>query len=117
MAKNIQMLFIPNYLCASMIPTPLSQPPPIPVHTQHSLLRPLGVHPRLDGESHHHFMLLLGEDGHGGTGRYGHWGGECTLSLFGGGFHHKQFIIRDAETGREMGPQTTGQMDNPHPQQ
>lgn len=82
------------------------------MHTQHSLLRPVEFHPRLSGESLHHFLLLLGEGGHGAGGGCTDLDGECALSLIGGGISHKQLIIHDAYTGGKMGPQTTGWMHN-----
>lgn len=99
--QTIQNVTFPNSLRVSLVHTPtppksLSQLTLLPMHTQHSLQRPLEFHPRLSGKSMHHFLLLLGEGVHGAGGQCRLLVGECTLSLTGGGISHKQLIIHDA---------------------
>lgn len=67
------------------------------MHPQHSLLKPLEIHPRLSGESLYHFLLLLAEGGPGTAGVCGHWDRECALGFLGAGVPHKQLIIHDAQ--------------------
>lgn len=66
------------------------------MHPQHSLLRPLEIHPRLGGESLPHFLLLLAKGGPGAAGGCGHWDRGYALGLLGAGVPHKQIIIHDA---------------------
>lgn len=68
-----------------------------------SLLRLLEVHPRLDGEILHHFLLLQGEGGHGVDRGFRLWDEEHRLSLLGAEVTHKQLIIHNTKTGGNMG--------------
>lgn len=67
-----------------------SQLPPISMHPQHSLQRPLEVHPRHGGENLHHFCCSWETVGGGqeAAGGCGHWDRECTLGLLGAGVPH-----------------------------
>lgn len=69
-------------------------------------MRPLEAYSRLGGENLHHFLLFLGEGRQGAKGGCRYWNGECTLGFFYPGAPHSQYIVHDAHTGRNMGPQT-----------
>jgi hypothetical protein len=75
--------------------------PPTPPHLlshvyQHSLLGPLDFHPRLDGKSLHHLLLLLREGGLGAGADCGQRDGANSPDLIRVGVPHKQLVIHDA---------------------
>lgn len=92
---------------------PQPQTHPAHIYSKYLLLRPLEFHPRLDGESLCHALLLLrgGELEAGARCRQEYFRG--TLGLIRAWIPHKKLVIHNAQAGGESVPETPGLVDNP----